>query len=278
MLGRCLPVWLALAALGLTAVGAHAFDDAQFPNFKGQWERTGSPRWDTDRSNKNAPLTPEYRAIYQANVADMEAGGQGDDPTYMCMAPGMPRDMVAYENMEVVVAPDTTYILIDHIHDSRRIFTDGRDWPDQIEPTFTGYSIGRWVDTKGDGHFDLLEVETRGFKGPRVFDESGLPLHHDNQTIVKERIFFDRSDPNLFYDEITTFDHALTRPWTITKSYRRVADKHPVWREIVCMEDNQHVRIGKDDYFLSADGRLMPARKDQPPPDLTYFKTPAKPR
>jgi hypothetical protein len=29
--------------------------------------------------------------------------------------------------------------------------------------------------------------------------------------------------------------------------------------------------VGKDDYFLSADGLLMPARKDQPPPDLKYF-------
>jgi hypothetical protein len=106
-----------------------------------------------------------------------------------------------------------------------------------------------------------------------VFDESGLPLHRDNQTIVKERIFLDAADSNLFHDEITTIDHALTRPWTITKSYRRVPDKHPVWREVVCAEDNQHVKIGADDYFLSAEGLLMPAKKNQPPPDLRYFKT-----
>jgi hypothetical protein len=30
--------------------------------------------------------------------------------------------------------------------------------------------------------------------------------------------------------------------------------------------------IGKDDYFLSSDGLLMPAKKDQGPPDLRYFK------
>ena len=39
-----------------------------------------------------------------------------------------------------------------------------------------------------------------------------------------------------------------------------------------CAEDNHHVTIGKDDYFISADGLLMPAKKDQPPPDLRYFK------
>jgi hypothetical protein len=35
--------------------------------------------------------------------------------------------------------------------------------------------------------------------------------------------------------------------------------------------DNQHVIIGKEDYFMSGDGSLMPVRKDQNPPDLRYF-------
>ena len=36
------------------------------------------------------------------------------------------------------------------------------------------------------------------------------------------------------------------------------------------------VRIGKDAYFLSADGNLMPSKKDQPPPNLRYFKRPQR--
>ena len=44
-----------------------------------------------------------------------------------------------------------------------------------------------------------------------------------------------------------------------------------------CGENNPHVVIGKDNYYLSADGLLMPARKDQAPPDLRYFKPSAKP-
>jgi hypothetical protein len=39
-----------------------------------------------------------------------------------------------------------------------------------------------------------------------------------------------------------------------------------------CAEDNHHVTIGKDDYFISAGGLLMPVKKDQPPPDLRYFR------
>jgi hypothetical protein len=99
-----------------------------------------------------------------------------------------------------------------------------------------------------------------------------LPLHADNQTIVKERIYLDPADPNVLHDDVTTIDHALVRPWTVTKNYRRESGKYPLWREVICAENNLHVHFGKDDYFLSADGLLMPTRKDQSPPDLRYFK------
>jgi hypothetical protein len=267
--------FLLIIMLMMTASGAWAFDETKYPNLKGQWVRIGSPRWvQDDPWNLKAPVTPEYKAIHAANLADMQAGGQGTDPTYMCLAPGMPRSMNAYAEMEVVVTAETTYILIDYIHDNRRIYTDGRGWPTDMEATFGGYSIGHWIDTKNDGHFDVLEVETRGFKGPRTFDESGLPLHEDNQTVVKERIYLDKADPDLLHDQITTIDNALLRPWTIVKDYRRDPSKYPIWREFVCMESNQHVRVGKDDFFLSSDGYLMPTRKGQAPPNLKYFDQP----
>ena len=78
-------------------------------------------------------------------------------------------------------------------------------------------------------------------------------------------------------DEITVVDDALTRPWTALKYYHRVAAKGPIWwREDICAENNVHVMIANEDFYLSADGLLMPARKDQAPPDLRYFKQTAK--
>src|ERR1700678_1337090 len=62
----------------------------------------------------------------------------------------MPRVTNGYGQMEVVVTPRTTYITVEHINDNRRIYTDGRDWPIEIEPTHLGYSIGTWIDTDGD--------------------------------------------------------------------------------------------------------------------------------
>ncbi len=111
-------------------------------------------------------------------------------------------------------------------------------------------------------------------KGPRDFDTTGLPVHADNQTLVKEKIYLDPANRDILHDEVTTIDHALTRPWTVTKSYRR--ERNPIWFDNNCSENNNHVVIGKENYFLSADGMLMPAKKDQPPPDLRYFKPAGK--
>ena len=186
---------------------------------KGVWNRSGSTRW--VQPGEKAPLTPEYQAVFDWNTADQEAGGHGYEESWKCLPPGMPRIMNAYEPMEIVVTPSTTYILISHIHDNRRIYTDGRSWPSDFEPMFKGYSIGNWLDTDGDGRYDTLEVETRDIKGPRAYDTSGLPLHKDNKTVVKEKIYLDKADRNVLFDEITTIDDALTRPWTVKKKYTR---------------------------------------------------------
>jgi hypothetical protein len=58
-------------------------------------------------------------------------------------------------------------------------------------PAFQGgLSIGRWIDTDY-----TLEIETRGFKGPRVYDDSGIPLHRDNQLRAKSRYWPDHRFP-----------------------------------------------------------------------------------
>jgi hypothetical protein len=269
------------AALFVIGSAAQALDESKYPDWSGQWRRAepGPPRYDPAKPvglGQQAPLTEEYKAFHAASMADQKEGGQGNDPTYTCLSPGMPRIMNVYDPMELIITEGTTHILIQHVHDSRRIFTDGRAWPAYIEPTFAGYSIGKWLDTDGDGVYDTLEVETRGFRGPRAYDATGLPLHMDNESIIKERLHLDKADPKILVNEITTVDNALTRPWPAVKRYRKVDVMQPVWPETVCGDGNAHVEIGGLNYMLSADGLLMPTRKDQPPPDLRYFKQPSK--
>jgi hypothetical protein len=50
-------------------------------------------------------------------------------------------------------------------------YSDGRDWPNEIKPTYGGYSIGKWVNEDGDGRYDVLEVETRLQGAPRLLWE-----------------------------------------------------------------------------------------------------------
>src|ERR1700731_2374646 len=278
-----------VAALTM-AGGVYAAESARSPNGKGAWERYvppvsvvspsgrrppgGQPSFDQTKPwarGQQAPLTPEYQKVLEESIADQASGGQGNNfDRARCMPTGMPHNMT-FGPLEFVVTPDTTYILIGT--QARRIFTDGRDWPKQIEPSYVGYSIGRWIDQDGHGDYDLLEVETRGFKGPRVYDATGLPLHFDNQSIFKERVYLDKADPNVLHDDVTVIDHALTRTWTVNKTYGREPNKErPIWRDNNCGENNNHVKIGKENYMLSADGYLMPTRKEQAPPDLRYFK------
>jgi hypothetical protein len=278
MLLRGLIGALAISALlGADAAQAQGFEPAKYPDWKGQWLRTGRGNgnaWDPTKPlglGEGAPLTPEYEAIYEAALKDEHEGGQGIDPTYLCVPSGLPRSMIAVLPMEIIVTPETTYIALELFSTHRRIYTDGRDWPAKIEPSFEGYSIGRWEDSKGTARYDQLVVETRGLKGPHTYDSSGVPFHKDDQAIITERLYSDKDDPNILHNEVTTIDHALTRPWTVTRSYRREPTPRPLWTETYCTEDNHHVLIGGHNYIVSGDGHLMPARKDEPPPDLRNF-------
>jgi hypothetical protein len=205
---------------------------------------------------------------FEESLADQKLGGPGNDPSSWCFPTGMPRLMTAIFAIEFVVLPDVTHILFEN-RLPRRVYTDGRDWPKNIPESFGGYSIGRWLDTDNDGRYDTLEIETRSFKGPRNFEPTGIPLHDDNQSIIKERLYLDKADPNILNNEITTIDNALTRPWIVTKKYHR--DRSGDWLEMYCNESSQHIFVSGETYYVSADGHLMPQKKDQPPPDLRYF-------
>src|SRR6516225_3272853 len=204
------------------------------------------PEGSVDRHHHTGPGGPGGK-IRSDQALGARAGGPADRgvseelgnyPTATCHPGGMPR-MMSIGEYEYIVEPETTYILIGGEDHYRRIFTDGRPWPAEIVPSYAGYSIGKWIDEGGSGRFNVLEVETRGpFKGPRAYDATGLPLHFDNQSVFHERFYLDKADPNILHDMITVIDHALTRPWTSDKRYRRNPDLRAQWPETYCNEGN----------------------------------------
>jgi hypothetical protein len=266
----------ALAAALCMSMAAKADDAKKLPDWDGLWGR-GSPvgAWDPSKPpgpRQEAPLTPEYQAVYQSNLAKGKAGVFFDIKG-TCGPVGMPRVMILYEPIEIIIKPKTTYMLAESMSPIRRIYTDGRDWPkDEADSrrNFSGYSIGQWSDTDNDGTYDTLEVETRYMQGPRLFDSTGIPLHVDNETVVKEKLALDKSDRNILRNEITTIDHALTRPWVVNRFYRRVAN--PIYEEYNCTEDNRWTTIGGKLYLLDSEGYVMPIQKDQQPPEPKYLQ------
>ena len=139
--------WAALLlALSFAGAEAHAASDGgQYPDIGGAWARTGrggnTAAWDPTKPpglGQQAPLIPEYQAVLEASLAEVSSGGQGYNPAINCLPAGMPRIMVAYDPLEIIVTPGITYVRSDHLPETRRIYTDGRDWPKAIqspEPT-----------------------------------------------------------------------------------------------------------------------------------------------
>ena len=131
MLHRTLLAAIALAAFCAPGVHAQILDYSKYPNLQGQWLPIGGPgRYDIGKPwgpGQEAPLTPEYRVIFEDNLKDQALGGQGWDRDYVCQSPGMPRVTNGYGQLEFVITPTTVHFMTQHIHDNRRIFTDGAD-------------------------------------------------------------------------------------------------------------------------------------------------------
>ncbi len=265
----------AIVSMAAMVEPAPAHDPSLYPDWSGQWGRGregGVPRYDPSKPlrRQEAPLKPEYKARHEASMRDIDAGGFGTDNNYRCFPSTMPRTMSGVSVLEFVISSSMTHILFEQMTFSpRRIYTDGRSFPANLEPTFVGYSIGKWIDTDGDGRYDTLEVETRNIRGPKLWDQTGMPMADDNEAVITERLYLDKSNPNILRNEMTTTDNSLTRPWSVLKSYRR--SKDVVWVDFSCTEGNRYVVIEGQTYVLAGDGKLMPTRKDQPPPDLRYF-------
>jgi hypothetical protein len=275
---RCLSICAVVVTLGaLAGADLPAFaEDKKYPtNFDGTWRnpragQRGNP-WDITKPmglGQLAPLTPEYQALFETQVKKQREGGQGRNRSAACQPTGMPRFMNFPLPVEIAVRKDVTYLVANY-GPFRRIYTDGRTMPADEPPGFYGYSTGRWLDTDNDGTYDTLEVETVNFKGPRLYESSGLPLHDDNKSVIKEKIYIDKDNPDILRAEITTYDNALTRPWTVMKGY--VRDNNWMFVEFNCHESNNHIVIGDEEYFVGGDGKLLPVKAGQAPPSLVNF-------
>jgi hypothetical protein len=95
-------------------------------------------------------------------------------------------------------------------------------------------------DSKSNKETEMKEVE------------NGSNKRLTSTASYKEKLYLDKANPDILRNEITTYDHALTRPWTVSRFYKR--EHHPIYEEYNCTEDNRWVAIGGELYLADSEG------------------------
>jgi hypothetical protein len=151
-----------------------------------------------------------------------------------CLPEGPRAGLHGLEPLRIVQTPTMTLVLYES-SPMRQIFTDGRPLPTDPNPTWMGYSIGRW-----DG--DTFVVETSGYNDKTWLDFRGHP--HSEALRVTER--FKRTDFGHMRLSVTYEDpKAYVKPWTIDTTVNFVPDAELL--ETVCQENekDKHRLVGR---------------------------------
>jgi hypothetical protein len=146
------------------------------------------------------PMTPAAREILRQHGQPGTVG-----PSLICLPDGVPHADLLPEPFKIIQTPSETLMLYEVETIFRQIFTDGRKFPEDPAPAWLGYSIGHW-----DG--DTFVVDTKGFNDSSWLDARGHG--HSEEMQVQER--FHRRDFGHIEVGVTITDpKTFTKPFTI---------------------------------------------------------------
>ena len=167
-------------------------------------------------------MTPWGQALF-----DERQDNRGkDDPEGFCLQPGVPRVNGVPFPQKIIQTPSAIVILYETRTTFRQIFLGGHTLATDPQPTWMGYSKGRWEG-------DTLVVETTGFNERTWLDDAGHP--QSEQSKVTERIR--RPSFGRLLAEITIDDpKAYAKPWSVTQAFQLIADGELI--EYICNENN----------------------------------------
>jgi hypothetical protein len=201
----------------------------KLPDWSGTWI-PDIPDQNAQVRTNSTPWTPKAQKDVDRMNAD-EAAGNPKGLFINCLPEGMPSWMLISHNaMEVLFTPGRVTLLGESDGNRlRRIYTDGRSPPADPDPSFHGYSVGRW-----DG--DTLVVETAAVYPEAyiaVSESVGVP--NDGDLHISERIHLTSPD-TLADDMVITAPRVLARPWKTTRLFHRAKGPHQDILEGVCLE------------------------------------------
>ena len=184
------------------------------PDLNGVWRRTADDKNSTTfllSGFEEIPLQPFARELYKRRLAVDGAGR----PAEKCLPHGLPLDMMFRESpFRIVQTPALTVILLEMFSHFRQVPTDGRTLVPDPQPTWFGYSTGKW-----DGN--EFVVDTVGFNDQTWLDNRGLP-HSDALHLTERftRLSVGRMDLTFTIDD----PKAYTRPWNVTMQFELLPD------------------------------------------------------
>lgn len=198
------------------------------PDISGIW-RVNGYQYNIGKDLKpgDIVLLPEAQKLYDARRKNNSL----DNPWAQCFPGGVPRAYLSPDPYKIVYTPKLTVILFEAVQTWRQIFADGRDFPKDPDPTWMGYSIGRWEG-------DIFVVETTGFYNMNWIDSAGLPA--SNALHVTER--FHRKTFGQMDVAVTINDpKSYAKPWTVTLPFTPYPDDELV--EYICNDNNKYPDI-----------------------------------
>jgi len=211
------------------------------PDFSGVWENDGYDPNVPEGSTSGPPRTaffdlahglggaPPYQP-WAAELAKTRKAAFGrDNPDARCLPLGALQMMAHPLPKKIIQTPGVLVILHERNMEFRQIFTDGRPPPVDPNPSWSGYSTGKWEK-------DTLVVQTSGCRDGLWADFGGSPL--TDAAKITER--FRRPTYGRLEVEVTVDDpKAYTRPWTIQLNQHIALDTDLL--EYACLENEKDV-------------------------------------
>jgi hypothetical protein len=176
------------------------------------------------------PFRPEAAALYKKRRETNSVGR----PTERCLPHSVPDAALVGYPFKIIQTPAQLVVLFEPFIDYRQIFTDGRTLPKDPQPTWMGYSVGKWEG-------DTLVVDSSGFNDQTWLDDGGHP-HSDALHVIERfrRIDFGHMELGITIDDSKMY----TKPWTVTVPYNLVPDTELI--EYVCENEKDLVHmVGK---------------------------------
>ena len=205
------------------------------PDLSGFWVPSAGVKYllnlAADFKPENVPLKPWAEALYKERI---ENNGK-DHPGVHCWPSGIPEKNNIPDGLKVVQTPDLVLFLHESRTIYRQVFTDGRSLPRNAQPTWMGYSVGKWEG-------DTFIVETIGQNGRTWLDMRGLPGTEALRVIER----FSRPNIGHIDIEVTIDDpQAYTRPWTVKLGWNLLPDTDLI--ESICEENSKDLphMVGK---------------------------------